>query len=116
MARVAMGGGWTTLRELRRLGFKLGPDLRLRSGLPFLQGEACLAMAREATERGFSIAIHALGNAAVEDALDLFEQIRPHHPDDPPPRIEHALLISDDQLRRAADLGVVLGASVNFGF
>ena len=61
---------------------------------------------------GLPVAVHAIGDAAVRDALDAFARTRDAWRDlaevhDLPPRIEHAQLVHPDDLARFADLGVV---------
>jgi predicted amidohydrolase YtcJ len=60
-------------------------------------------------EAGFQCAFHAIGDAAVDMALDAIENAMNAHPrSDPRHRIEHALLNSDDALQRTKDLGVII--------
>lgn len=60
---------------------------------------------KEALARGFQVAIHAIGDRAVHRALDAFERggVRAEHRF----RIEHASLVSDEDLPRFAQLGVI---------
>lgn len=56
--------------------------------------------------RGFRVAVHAIGNAGLEYALDAFTEVAGRHPDaDHRFRIEHACLASRPQLERLAALG-----------
>jgi hypothetical protein len=114
LGRALARGEAASLARLPRFRLRLARDRSLRAGLRFLRGPATEALAREAVERGFTLAIHAMGNAAVDDALDLLARVRPWHRDTPPPRIEHAYLCGDRQLRRAADLGVTLAVQPSF--
>jgi predicted amidohydrolase YtcJ len=75
-------------------------------------GEA-LARAARATEAG-AVAIHALGDVAVEQALRVVEPLRRGGPLSGPVRLEHAQLIGEAQARRARDLGLVLSMQPNF--
>ncbi len=73
-----------------------------------MQSRAELARAvGEAAAAGFSIAIHAIGDAAVRHALDAIE---PHRAAlgrlSLPPRIEHVQLLDDADLPRFTALGV----------
>lgn len=68
-----------------------------------------------AVERGFRVAVHAMGNRGIADALDAFEAARRRCGDgDHRFRIEHAGLASPPLARRAAALGAV--AVVQPGF
>jgi predicted amidohydrolase YtcJ len=62
----------------------------------------------QATDRGFRVAVHALGNAGLSAACDAFEAAYRAHPGaDHRFRVEHVCLASPPQLRRLADLGGV---------
>jgi predicted amidohydrolase YtcJ len=66
-----------------------------------------------AGERGFPVAVHAIGDRANRDALDAFESTRAvWHPRRLRHRIEHAQLLAPADLPRFAALGVA--ASVQF--
>lgn len=57
---------------------------------------------------GFRIAAHAIGDRAVENALDIIEKLQRDHPrPDPRNRIEHFGVASDDQVARTARLGII---------
>ncbi|SNZ06721.1 hypothetical protein SAMN06269185_1265 [Natronoarchaeum philippinense] len=68
-----------------------------------------------AAEAGFPVAAHAIGDAAIDAALDAFEDADAAT-DDPNRRyrIEHAELADDEQLDRMADAGIVASAQPNF--
>jgi len=73
------------------------------------------AEVRRVVEHGFGIAVHALGNRGAEATLGAFAAAARVRPDDEVLfRIEHATLLSGDQTRRMADLGVI--AVVQPGF
>ena len=67
---------------------------------------------RRAADAGFPVAVHAIGDRANRDALDAFEATRDAWPSVGIPRIEHAQLVSAEDLPRFAALGVA--ASVQF--
>jgi predicted amidohydrolase YtcJ len=69
-------------------------------GLPTYAPGGLLAAAREGLERGLTPAIHAIGDRAVTEALDVFEALGV------PGSIEHVQLIRDADLPRLAALGV----------
>jgi predicted amidohydrolase YtcJ len=61
-----------------------------------------------AHSNGWQLALHAIGDAAVDHALDLFEKAQhAFYREDPRFRIEHFAVASDAQVRRAAALGVI---------
>ena len=60
-------------------------------------------------DAGFQVSCHALGDAAVDMALDAIEAAMNANPrPDPRHRIEHALLNTDAALKRTRDLGIVI--------
>lgn len=68
-----------------------------------------------AHERGMQLAFHAVGDRAVEQALRAFERAQLELPrPDPRHRLEHAQLISNDQIVRARDAGVILSLQPAF--
>ncbi|MGD1048360.1 MAG: amidohydrolase [Candidatus Krumholzibacteriaceae bacterium] len=59
-------------------------------------------------EKGFQCAVHAIGDAAVREALDVFARLEAAHPAaGRRNRIEHAQVVSAPDIRRFAALGVI---------
>jgi hypothetical protein len=80
-----------------------GHPVKVGYCLPGLREDALRAAAR-----GFRIAIHAIGNAGIEEALAAFEAVARAHPSqDPRFRLEHASLVAPAQIARMRALGVV---------
>jgi predicted amidohydrolase YtcJ len=68
-----------------------------------------------AHEAGLQVAMHAVGDAAVEQALDAYESALAANPrDDHRHRIEHCEVIREDQIERAQRLGVALAIQPPF--
>ncbi len=66
-------------------------------------------------DTGFQIAVHCGGDAAVDLTLDAYEEAMNANPrPDPRHRIEHAVLCTEDAVRRMADLGVVVSSQPQF--
>jgi len=58
--------------------------------------------------KGFQIAVHAIGDAAVREVLDVYERLGAEHPaGGRRNRIEHAQVISQQDIPRFAALGVI---------
>jgi predicted amidohydrolase YtcJ len=71
--------------------------------------------ARRAVDRGFRIAVHAMGNRGVQAMIDTCTDLARRHPDDDHRfRVEHAGVTSAEQWRRLAELDAV--AVVQPGF
>jgi hypothetical protein len=70
-----------------------------------------------ASDRGFKrLAIHAIGDQGVSDALDCFEAVQSASPQLPGEafRIEHAQLVRPSDLVRCRNLGIALCMQPNF--
>jgi predicted amidohydrolase YtcJ len=83
------------------------------SGVEITSGDELAEIVRRAARAGFPVAVHAIGDAANRDALDAFEATR----DEWKPlglrhRIEHAQLLTPEDVSRFAEVGVA--ASVQF--
>ncbi|MFK2826451.1 amidohydrolase [Bacillus sp. B190/17] len=62
----------------------------------------------EAHQAGYQIAVHAMGDAAIEKILTLFEKALQTYPrSDHRHRIEHAAVTRDDLIQKMKDLGVI---------
>jgi predicted amidohydrolase YtcJ len=102
------------LRTGSDMQLRLGRDACVRTGILFYDPGDAQGLIRIACERGFAISIHAIGNDAVDMALDALERVRDLHPESPPPQIVHACVISSEQASRAAALGLVVVAQPIF--
>jgi len=59
-------------------------------------------------EKGFQVAVHAIGDAAVREVLDVCERLNAAHPHlDARNRVEHAQVISHQDIPRFAALGAI---------
>jgi len=69
-----------------------------------------------AIEADLDVATHAIGDAAVARALDVYEEILADRPTLSPTRlrIEHFSYAAEEDMRRAADLGIVLSVNPDF--
>jgi predicted amidohydrolase YtcJ len=75
-------------------------------------------MVRKATEAGLQVGIHADGDGSAELTVEAFEAVAAEYPDrfaDLRHRFEHARVLTDDQVDRIVDLGIVVcAAPVNY--
>ena len=70
--------------------------------------EELLAVARKAHASGFQLCIHAIGDAAVLQAIDTFEKLPREYPDNRlPHRIEHFQIASPEIIARALAVGII---------
>ncbi|HXV75122.1 MAG TPA: amidohydrolase [Candidatus Polarisedimenticolaceae bacterium] len=83
-------------------------DLGDSVGLPTIAVEELAQAARIALDRGLQLCVHAIGDRANREVLDVFETAYAEAPDaDLRWRVEHAQHLHPDDLPRFADLGVI---------
>jgi predicted amidohydrolase YtcJ len=83
------------------------------SGVTITTGEELAEIVRTGAAAGFPVAVHAIGDRANREALDAFEATRDvWQPLGLRPRIEHAQIVTPEDLPRFAELGVA--CSVQF--
>jgi predicted amidohydrolase YtcJ len=79
-----------------------------KHGMQVWEGDSLAESVRRVDELGFQIHIHAIGDAAVRQALDAIEHaIAVNGPRDRRPVIAHAQLVDDADIDRFARLGVI---------
>jgi predicted amidohydrolase YtcJ len=84
-------------------------------GTLYYTQEEVNAFVLKAHKAGLQVAMHAVGDGAVEQALDAYGAALAAHPrDDHRHRIEHCEIIRDEQIERARRLGVALGIQPPF--
>lgn len=77
-------------------------------GMQLWEGDSLARAAQRVDDLGLQIHIHAIGDAAVRQALDAVEHVvRVNGPRDRRPVIAHAQLVDDADLDRFAALGVI---------
>lgn len=87
-------------------GYADAPD---STGLSITTVEDVRATAELAAKLGFQLCVHAIGDRANREVLDLFEEVFAAHPElqDPRWRIEHAQHLAAQDVPRFAQLGVI---------
>jgi predicted amidohydrolase YtcJ len=70
-------------------------------------------LVERATEGGFQVAVHAIGDLAIRRALDAYEAAGPGLRE-LRPRIEHASVVDPSDILRFAPLGVIASMQPNF--
>jgi predicted amidohydrolase YtcJ len=84
-------------------------------GTLYYSQEEIDAFVLKAHRAGLQVAMHAVGDAAVEQALNAYEAALTAHPrDDHRHRIEHCEVIREDQIQRAQRLGIALAIQPPF--
>jgi predicted amidohydrolase YtcJ len=76
-------------------------------GLPFWTADELLEFTKKANSSGFQVGIHAIGDLGNRMALDAFDQAQGGKPSPLRNRVEHAQIISLDDMPRFAELGVI---------
>ncbi len=78
------------------------------SGVVVTPADKLWQLAARAAAAGYPLSVHAIGDRAVREVLDVYEELAARHAPSAslPYRIEHAQLIHPDDLGRLAELGV----------
>jgi predicted amidohydrolase YtcJ len=80
-------------------------------GILNYDSEELFEIARKAADSGLSMAVHAIGDRAVHEVLNAYEQLRAYERKNGLPhrrhRIEHVQIIHPDDAGRLAELGVI---------
>lgn len=83
-------------------------------GQNILTGEELEGLVQKYHDAGFQVSIHAQGDRAIRETIDVFEKVLTASPrDDHRHRIEHGALFPPDQLERAARLGLTPSWHIN---
>jgi len=77
------------------------------SGLSIMNREALSQAAKVAADAGFQVAVHAIGDRANREVLDAFESVREGRAKALRYRIEHAQVVSPEDIPRFAKIGVI---------
>jgi len=105
LKNVLGGGGLAVLRAASRSGRprRLGRDLHLHAGMRFWHQDALVNAVGQGAQRGFQIALHAIGNEAIDLALTALERNERRLTAAPGrPRLEHVIFAESHQPRRIA--------------
>lgn len=107
LSSFALGLRHRTLDPIRT-AFSVSPRLgrQIRTGIQIYRRQEAREVVQAATERGFALAIHAIGNAAVDVALEAYEACGSRVADAGIPRIEHATFLDADLIERISGAGV----------
>ena len=76
-------------------------------GLPFWTQSELDAMVAKANDLGFQVGIHAIGDLGNRMALDAFARVQNGRPSPLRNRIEHAQIVTLEDIPRFAELGVI---------
>ena len=84
-------------------------DMPRSAGLNLAPIEDLVRTSQIAIDKGFQVNIHAIGDRANKEVLDIYEDVFEAHPDkeDVRWRIEHAQHLHPDDIQRMADLKVI---------
>ena len=91
------------------------PHQGVRWDLPTWEPQSFKDAVRALHDTDLQICVHCVGDAAVDLALDAFEEAMDANPrPDPRHRIEHCILSTPEATRRMKDLGVVVSTQPQF--
>ncbi len=101
-------GTWEPIRTALSLGPTLGADLKLRTGIRMYPTDEATHIVRAASERGFAVATHAIGNEAVEIAVAAYGATPLPAGQRSVRRLEHASFLDRELIRKIADVGAAV--------
>ena len=117
---IGYGNEFLTVRAVKRsIDGALGPhgawllapysDLSTSSGLNTASVESVTETAKIAIENGFQVCVHAIGDRANREVLDIYEQLFKDYPSNLPRRwrVEHAQHLDPADISRFGELGVI---------
>lgn len=106
---IAMTIGRGSLDPLRT-SMSVEPRIgaQIRTGIQIYRRDEAKAVVAAAVERGFSVATHAIGNEAVDVALEAYEAAKGSLDRAGLPRLEHATFLSPDLVDRIAGVGAAV--------
>jgi predicted amidohydrolase YtcJ len=111
--RFVRDRSFSFMKDMRMGSMRLGRDLHIHSGFCYYPThEEARETARKISERGFGVAVHALGNEAIRMAAKALDRLP--HPDKFPPRIEHAVFLEKETAKRIGDSGITLVMQPHF--
>lgn len=120
--RSGFGDDWLRIGSIKAFGDgALGPHTAAmlqpyegepeNRGMLLLDGEELFECGRKASQNGLSLAVHAIGDRAVHELLNAYEQLRQFEKENHLPhlrhRIEHVQVINQHDAGRLAQLGVI---------
>lgn len=84
-------------------------------GISMWKKEELLPLVNSAHQHGIQMAIHAIGDGAVAQAVEVLgEVVSPDDSSSLPHRVEHCELITEDQIKKLRSLGVACSMQPNF--
>jgi hypothetical protein len=106
---MRMAGGKVQLDGVLELSYTNEPHNGISWNVSIWKPDNLNQVVKAFHDAGYQMAFHAIGDAAVDMALDAIELAMNANPrPDPRHRIEHSILNSDSALQRTKDLGVVI--------
>jgi len=84
-------------------------------GIFTIEPEELRKRIKEAHKRGFQVAVHAIGDRGIEEALNAIEEAMREHPrKDHRHRIEHCEVLATNQIERIRELNLIASMQPNF--
>jgi predicted amidohydrolase YtcJ len=113
IARTTIAATAKALRDRSLASMRLTRQARIRlrggkvhTGVSFYRRDDLADRAGRAAEHGLVVAVHAIGNEAIDMTLDSLTDLRLTQGDDAQLRVEHAMFPNPADIARFADLGV----------
>lgn len=86
------------------------------AGTPFYSPKEVKELAVTAADMGIDLAIHGMGNCAVDTVIDAYREVRRRVGDEPILRLEHAFIAEQSQAPQLASAGIDLVANPGLAY
>lgn len=102
------------LRIMLRSPFFLGHDFKLHFGVRMAKTPDLKRCVNKAVMNGHPVAFHAIGNEAIEQAVQVMNTLKVRYTHPAPPRIEHALFPSERDIQLIQQAGMAIATQPAF--
>jgi hypothetical protein len=110
--KIALDGGGGPRTALFYDGYYNDPD---NHGVQMIDSDLLNEMVLEGHKNGFQVAIHAIGDKAIDIALDAYDYAQNNYPrPDPRHQIVHCYFPDSNAIKKIIDLGVVVNTQTPF--
>lgn len=96
------------IKTSMRSPVKPGRDLKFHFGLMMADKAECRNLVSKAIDKNFALAFHAIGNEAINQAINIIALAGRNRSFRQPPRIEHCLFVNDEMIRKIKKLNITV--------
>ena len=109
----ALDGSFGSLDAAMKEPYNIETDIEANKGKIFYDSKEIIPMLNYANKNDLQVAIHAIGDKAIEEVVDVFTQ-NIDKENKNAHRIEHALILSKEEIKRIADYNIHIATQPSF--